>query len=57
MKFTIVKMISIIRFNDKKFGDKIRAFVDYNTYFNKKDLVELSRSKNYFKHITIYQKN
>lgn len=57
MKFTIVKMISIIRFNDKKFGDKIRAFIDYYTYFNRKDLVELSRSKNYFKHINIYKKN
>jgi len=57
MKFIIVKMISIIRFNDKEFGDKIRAFIDYYTYLNKKDLVELSGSKNYFKHINIYQKN
>lgn len=40
---------SIIRFNDTEFGDKIRSFIDYYTYFNEKDLVELSGSKNYFK--------
>lgn len=40
---------SIIRFNDKEFGDKIRSFIDYYTYFIEKDLEELSGSKNYFK--------
>lgn len=40
---------SIIRFIDKEYGDKIRQYIDYYTYFNEKDLVELSGSRNYFK--------